>query len=223
MSIQASVLRVLQKNEIKPLGETRVKHVDVRIVTATNKDIKQMIAENSFRQDLFYRLSVLPVHLPSLKDRREDIPLLIQHFFEKESVEAGTMEKKLSRDAMQSLVSYAWPGNIRELENLIRYLIVTVQDDYIELTNIPLHVRGQNPDIDPFGGHVQTAEKDSNDFISTMCNMTWPQLEKEYVISLLKKNNWNITWAAKSSGINRSTFASRMRKLKIKRYQEEFD
>ncbi|MDA3918077.1 MAG: sigma 54-interacting transcriptional regulator [Deltaproteobacteria bacterium] len=220
MSIQASLLRVLQKNEIKPLGETRVRHVDIRIVTATNKDIKQMIAENSFRQDLFYRLSVLPVHLPSLKKRREDIPLLIQHFLEKESVEAGTMEKKLSTNAMQSLVSYAWPGNIRELENLIRYLIVTAQDDYIELTNIPLHVRDQNPDIDPFGGHVQTSKKDSNDFISTIGNMTWPQLEKEYVISLLKKNNWNITWAAKASGINRSTFASRMRKLEIKRYQE---
>ncbi len=223
MSIQASLLRVLQKNEIKPLGETSVRHVDVRIVTATNKDIKQMIAENSFRQDLFYRLSVLPVHLPPLKERREDIPLLIQHFLEKESVIAGTMEKKLSTDAMQSLVSYEWPGNIRELENLIRYLIVTAQDDYIELTNIPLHVRDQNPDIDPFGGAVQTSKKDSNDFISTIGNMTWPQLEKEYVISLLKKSNWNITWAAKASGINRSTFASRMRKLEIKRYQEEFD
>ena len=140
-----------------------------------------------------------------------------------ESLLAGTMEKKLSTDAMQSLVSYEWPGNIRELENLIRYLIVTAQDDYIERADIPLHVRDQNPDIDPFGGAVQTSKKDSNDFISIIGNMTWPQLEKEYVISLLKKNNWNITWAAKASGINRSTFASRMRKLEIKRYQEEFD
>ncbi len=118
MSIQAGLLRVLQKNEIKPLGATHVRQIDVRIVAATNKEIKQMIAENSFRQDLFYRLSVLPVHLPPLRDRREDIPLLIRHFFEKESLTAGFTEKKISTDAMQCLVSYAWPGNIRELENL---------------------------------------------------------------------------------------------------------
>ena len=221
MSIQASLLRVLQKNEIKPLGATDVKHVDVRIVTATNKNIKQMIAENSFRQDLFYRLSVLPVHLPPLKERQEDIPLLIKHFLEKEAVTAGSIEKQLSSEAMQTLVSYAWPGNIRELENLIRYLIVTTRDEYIELANIPVHVQEHNPDIDPFSNSGIIYKKDPNDFINSLSNMTWPQLEKEYVTSLLKKKNWNITRAAKASGINRSTFASRMRKLNIKRHNEE--
>ena len=224
MSIQASLLRVLQQNEIKRLGETSVRHIDVRIVAATNKDIKQMIAENSFRQDLFYRLSVLPVHLPPLKERREDIPLLVKHFLEKESLKAGSVEKKVSTEAMQSLVSYAWPGNIRELENLIRYLMVTAADDYIEFLNIPLHVRNQNANIDPFGKPSASSNDGTNEFIINLCSMTWPQLEKEYVISLLKKNNWNITWAAKTSGINRSTFASRMRKLKIRRdRQENFD
>jgi len=223
MSIQASLLRVLQKNEIKPLGETRVRHIDVRIVAATNKEIKQMIADNSFRQDLFYRLSVLPVHLPPLKERREDIPLLIKHFLEKESLKAGMVEKKISTDAMQSLVSYSWPGNIRELENLIRYLMVTAEDEYIELLNIPLHVRDQNANIDPFGDPSVSSRDSANDFITSLCSMTWPQLEKEYVISLLKKSNWNITWAAKASGINRSTFASRMRKLNIRRDYQEFD
>ena len=197
MSIQASLLRVLQKNEIKPLGETRVRVIDVRIVAATNKEIKQMIAENSFRQDLFYRLSVLPVHLPPLRERREDIPLLVKHFLEKESIKAGSIEKKISTDAMQALVSYSWPGNIRELENLIRYLIVTAEDEYIELLNIPFHVRNQNANIDPFGDPGTSSCDDANDFISNLCSMSWPQLEKEYVISLLKKNNWNITWLPK--------------------------
>ncbi len=223
MSIQASLLRVLQQNEIKPLGATEVRHVDVRIVTATNKDIKQMIAENSFRQDLFYRLSVLPVHMPPLKKRREDIPLLIKHFLEKESVKAKTMEKKLSTQAMQALVSYTWPGNIRELENLIRYLIVIAPDEYIELINIPLHIRDQNPDLDLFSDPGTANSKDNNAFLNNISSMKWSQLEKEYVISLLKKNNWNITWAAEASGINRSTFASRMRKLKIKRFQPEIE
>jgi len=222
MSIQASLLRVLQKNEIKPLGETSVRLIDVRIIAATNKDIKQMIAENSFRQDLFYRLSVLPVHLPPLKERREDIPLLMKHFFEKESVKAGIFEKKVSTEAMQVLVSYSWPGNIRELENLIRYLMVTTQDETIEVLNIPLHIRSQDVNIDPYGNPT-VSQNGADDFISSLCSMTWPQLEKEYVISLLKKNNWNITWAAKRSGINRSTFASRMRKLDIRRDRQALD
>ncbi len=223
MSIQASLLRVLQKNEIKPLGETSVRHIDVRIVAATNKEIKQMIAENSFRQDLFYRLSVLPVHVPPLRDRREDIPLLAKYFLEKESIQAGLLEKKLSADAMHTLVSYSWPGNIRELENLIRYLMVITEDEYIEVLNIPLHVRNEGQNSDPYNDSSGNQAGGTTDFISNLCSMSWPQLEKEYVISLLKKHNWNITWAAKASGINRSTFASRMRKLDIKRNRQTFE
>jgi transcriptional regulator with PAS, ATPase and Fis domain len=222
VSIQASLLRVLQENEIKPLGETSVRHIDVRIIAATNKDIKQMIAENTFRQDLFYRLSVLPVHLPPLRDRREDIPLLVRHFLEKESLTAGLLEKKVTPRAMQSLVSYSWPGNIRELENLIRYLMVTTQDEDINAANIPLHVRHEGADLDPFASPDTIPTGSSVDFAGHLSSMTWPELEKEYVISLLQKNNWNITWAARTSGINRSTFASRMRKLKIKRRRLEF-
>ncbi len=217
MSIQAGLLRVLQKNEIKPLGETRVRHIDVRIVAATNKDIKQMIAENSFRQDLFYRLSVLPVHLPPLKERREDIPLLVRHFLEKEAIKAGILEKKVTTEAMQCMVAYAWPGNIRELENLIRYLMVTAEEDYIEYANLPLHIKEGVPGIDPAYGKGGGFSDSAAAFEENLTAMTWPQLEKEYVISLLKKHNWNITWAAKTSGINRSTFASRMRKLNIRR------
>ncbi len=222
MSIQASLLRVLQKNEIKPLGTNQVRHIDVRIVAATNKDIQSMIAQSAFRQDLFYRLSVLPVHLPPLRERREDIPLLIRHFLEQESITAGTVEKKISIEAMQSMAAYNWPGNIRELENLIRYLMVTTEDDYIELLNLPIHVRKPEVNQAPYSELSPGASGSGNDLITQLCSMTWPQLEKEYVVSLLKKNNWNITWAAKASGINRSTFASRMRKLEIKRDRQPF-
>lgn len=224
MSIQASLLRVLQKNEIKPLGETRSKQVDVRIVAATNKDIKQMIAENAFRQDLFYRLSVLPVHLPPLRDRREDIPLLVKHFLSKESFKSGIGKKKISAEALNALAGYSWPGNIRELENLIRYLMVTAEDEYIELLNIPLHIRSEgSAGTDAFGAFQKPSGRGQDDFAANLCSMTWPQLEKSYTLSLLKKHNWNITWAAKASGINRSTFASRMRKLGIKRDRQDYD
>ncbi|MDD9303346.1 MAG: sigma 54-interacting transcriptional regulator [Desulfobacter sp.] len=220
MTTQAGLLRVLQKNEIKPLGSTSVRHVDVRIVAATNKDIKQMILENKFRQDLYYRLSVLPVHLPPLKERREDIPLLVKHFLYKESCKANISEKKMVPEAMQHLVAYSWPGNIRELENLIRYLMVTTPGEYIQPMNLPDHIRDPLPgDAQPGVGPLELPPAADNEFFMDLSQMTWPGLEKVYVKALMKKYNWNITWAARASGINRSTFASRMRKLDIRRNQ----
>ncbi|MCP4720298.1 MAG: sigma-54-dependent Fis family transcriptional regulator, partial [Desulfobacteraceae bacterium] len=222
MSTQAGLLRVLQKNEIKPLGETKARLIDVRIVAATNKDIKKMIAENSFRQDLYYRLSVLPVHLPPLRERREDIPLLVKHFLETESVKANGQEKKVVPNAMQHLVAYHWPGNIRELENLIRYLMVTTPEEYIQEVNLPSHFRDQQSITDdPYASPGILQPQLTNEFMVDLTGLTWPGLEKTYVQLLLKKHNWNITWAAKASGINRSTFASRMRKLDIKRNQTD--
>ncbi|THB73427.1 MAG: sigma-54-dependent Fis family transcriptional regulator [Desulfobacteraceae bacterium] len=217
MNIQAGILRVLQQNEIKPLGETQVRHVDVRIISATNRDIKQMIAENTFRQDLFYRLSVLPIHLPPLRERQEDIPLLIKHFMEKESLKIGAVEKQISFDAMQCLTGYSWRGNIRELENLIRYLLVTTQEEYIELENLPPHVRQDNIMADTFGMSESGSGNEGFSMGMNFRDLSWPELEKAYVLYLLKKTNWNITRAAEQSGINRSTFASRMRKLDIRR------
>ncbi|MFN2356650.1 MAG: sigma 54-interacting transcriptional regulator [Desulfotignum sp.] len=216
MNVQAGLLRVLQKNEIKPLGETRVRYIDVRIVAATNKDIKQMIAENRFRQDLYYRLSVLPVELPPLRSRREDIPLLVRHFLEKESVKADMPGKKMAPGAMQHLVAYAWPGNVRELENLIRYLLVTAPDDTIEAVHLPAHIR-ETGAMAAEGQNISSPGAGSSDVLADLSAMTWPGLEKAYVTALLEKHNWNVTWAAKASGINRSTFASRMRKLNIQR------
>jgi len=213
MSTQAGLLRVLQKNEIKPLGSTRVKHVDIRIIAATNKDIKQMIQENKFRQDLFYRLSVLPVHLPPLRERQEDIPLLVNHFLKKEALMADIPEKKVSPETMQYLVAYTWPGNIRELENLMRFLMVTAPDDMIQPINLPNHIMEQELDFKS----DDMAADGANEFLTDLSALTWPDLEESYVRALLKKYNWNITWAARASGINRSTFASRMRKLDIRR------
>ncbi len=218
MSTQASLLRVLQKNEVKPLGETRVRHVDIRIVAATNKDIKKMIAENRFRQDLYYRLSVLPVHLPPLKERREDIPLLVKHFLDRETARAGALEKKMSANAMQYLVAYDWPGNIRELENLVRYLMVVTPDQIIEGESIPAGIRNMEPESEnPVAGAGPLGRDDANEFVRDLSTLTWPGLERAYVGALLKKHNWNVTWAARASGVNRSTFASRMRKLGIRR------
>jgi len=219
MGTQAGLLRVLQNNEIKPLGSSSVRHINVRVIAATNKDLVGMIRENRFRQDLYYRLSILPVHLPPLRERREDIPLLARHFLSTESRKAKISEKKISPETIHHLVAYTWPGNIRELENLIRYLMVTTQDEVMRPGDLPEHIRETGPDeiikhTDPMHSDPQA---NGAQYLRDISAMTWPDLEKAYVRALMEKFNWNITWAAKASGINRSTFASRMRKLDIHR------
>lgn len=248
-NIQAAILRVLQNNEIKPVGANEVVHVDVRIIAATHQNIKQMIGENRFRRDLYYRLSVLPLRLPSLRERREDIPYLIKHFLKQESQQTGLPEKRLKSDAMQKLISWSWPGNIRELENLIKYLTVATLSDEIEAKDIPPHffelppVTDQNHRGSTFSGFSDPSPHQSGDYPSSSNNtsrnspdhptgdstmmapqpkidfghFTWQDVETRYINFILEKNNWNVTWAAKDSGLNRSTFASRMRRLGIRR------
>ncbi|MBF0233497.1 MAG: sigma 54-interacting transcriptional regulator [Desulfamplus sp.] len=255
LNIQATILRVLQNNEVKPLGSNEVTHVNVRIISATNRSIKQMLSENMFRQDLFYRLSVLPIELPPLRERKDDIPLLIRYFFKLECLKNGIKEKKLKPDAMHKLISWSWPGNIRELENLVRYLVVVTDSDYISSELIPDHFfQSVNQDHFVQGSGIEDMSMTDaeviedinttdNRFLSrhnqaTFCqiksspfsdkgqhsvsklnfgNQTWDELEENYIRFLLKKNNWNVTWAAKAAGLNRSTFASRMRRLGIKK------
>ena len=219
MGTQAALLRVLQKNEIKPLGASQVRYINIRIIAATNKDLAGMIQENRFRQDLYYRLSVLPIHLPPLRERREDIPLLVRHFLNVEGRKTNISEKKISPEAIHHLVAYTWPGNIRELENLIRYLMVTTQNEIIKPDDLPEHILKINPDGVTENTALRNTDPQTNGtrYLRDICAMTWPDLEKAYVMALMEKFNWNITWAAKASGINRSTFASRMRKLDIHR------
>lgn len=238
-NIQAAILRVLQNSEVKPLGSNEVVHVNVRILSATNRDIRQMVSENLFRQDLFYRLSVLPIELPPLRERRDDIPLLVRYFFRLESLKSGMKEKRVKPDAMQKLISWSWPGNIRELENLVRYLVVVTDSEYIDSELLPVHFF-QSVMPEPLShlsairaGGVDETEKRSaankkNGVIFNnrdedlryginFGNQTWDELEENYIRFVLKKNNWNVTWAAKVAGLNRSTFASRMRRLGIRK------
>ncbi|MBF0235813.1 MAG: sigma 54-interacting transcriptional regulator [Desulfamplus sp.] len=251
-NIQAAILRVLQNNEVKPLGSNDIIHVDVRIIAATNREVQTMIGSNRFRRDLFYRISVLPLKLPPLRERREDIPLLARSFIKQESLKTGVREKKLKPDAMQRLITWSWPGNIRELQNLISYLMVATESDEISAEEIPDHffnmsaipdkkheieqkyyetkTTGANSiDNDSFiknkindinlNAKEETDRKNKNSANGNIDfgNYSWHEIEKFYIDFVLKKNNWNVTWAAKYTGINRSTFASRMRRLGIKR------
>ncbi|MCP3950785.1 MAG: sigma-54-dependent Fis family transcriptional regulator [Desulfobacterales bacterium] len=220
VSLQARILRVIQNSEIKPVGQIQVKKVDLRIVSATNINIQQAVNTGSFRQDLFFRLSVLPLQLPPLRTRKEDIPLLFRHFMKREALKMGLSAKPTAPEAMRMLINYPWDGNIRELENIVRYLLVVVDSDIIAPQDLPfIYDLGKaSPaaapaDIEPIAESAGAAL--ANGRAISFGERTWAQVEKAYVHYLLEKHSGNVTRAAKAAALNRSTFASRMRKLNI--------
>ncbi|GLI35366.1 sigma-54-dependent Fis family transcriptional regulator [Desulforhabdus amnigena] len=222
LQLQARILRVLQNSEIKPLGGTKTKKIDVRIISATNKDLKEAIAKEQFREDLFYRLNVLPLHLPALRERKEDILLLLDHFLSRESFKMGIPPKKFSKDALDYLIKYSWKGNIRELENFVKHIIVVVEGEKITLDDLSLHFPPaqlappeEEKPVD--GNRGEETEKPSPGGASFFDGYSWEELERAYVLYLLEKNRWHITRAAKEAKVNRSTFDSRMKKLGIRK------
>jgi transcriptional regulator with GAF, ATPase, and Fis domain len=224
LNLQARILRVIQNSEIKPLGETSVKKIDIRIISATNKRIKNLVDIGEFREDLFYRLSVLPLHLPPLRERQEDIPLLMNHFMNREAIKTNIQVKIRTTETMRFLMAYHWPGNIRELENLVRYLLVTTENDCIIPQDLPIQfttkwhppvVKKMLPPVENDSSHANQPNilTDGMDFD----NVSWDEVEKKYALYLLQKHHWNVTWAARDAGLNRSTFASRMKRLGIRK------
>lgn len=223
LHLQSRILRVIQNNEIKPLGETKTGKINIRIISSTNKDLNQAIAKKEFREDLFYRINVLPIHLPPLRQRKKDIPLLLNYFLKREALNIGVSQKRISKKALQYLEDYQWEGNIRELENFVKYIVSTVDDDIVGVSEIPDHFKQkeihkqdagntsswhEEPMFSAKSPSLRTAE-------SLFAGYAWKALEKDYVLYLLNKNRWNITRAANEAGINRSTFDSRMKRLGV--------
>jgi len=223
LGLQARILRTIENSEIRPLGETETKKIDVRIISATNRDLDKAIEKKEFREDLFYRINVLPLHLPPLRERKKDIPLLLNYFLRKESRKLGIPRKEISIDVMQHLEDYPWEGNIRELENFVKYIISTVDSARVGFDVIPHHLKGETlrrrGDSDGHRPHSKQQSSGSGFSFepheSPFAGYSWRELEKAYVIYLLEKNRWNVTRAAKDAGINRSTFDSRTKKLDI--------
>ena len=204
-NLQATLLRVLQDNEIKPLGSTAARKVDVRIIAATNKDLQQAIADGEFREDLFFRLNVLPLALPPLCRRVEDIPYLLAHFIKREATCLETSPKILDREAMALVMGYAWPGNVRELENFVKQVMVSTPGRTITPDDLPPHIASGEPAV------PDAARPDP------YLNRTWEEVERNYILSLLERNRWVITHAARAAGLKRSTFDSRMKRLGIRK------
>jgi DNA-binding NtrC family response regulator len=193
MRMQIDLLRVLEDRIFYRVGGTQPMEADFRVVAATNRDLKKAIADGSFREDLFYRLNVIAFAMPPLRDRKEDIPLLCDHFLNRFAQETNKPVRKISRDAMDEMMVYDWPGNIRELENAIERAVVVGKGIQVELGDLPIVCIPDGP-------------KPSDH--------TLKAIEKSHIEQVLKENAWNISTCAKILGIDRSTLYS-----KIKRYQ----
>jgi formate hydrogenlyase transcriptional activator len=201
LELQPKLLRVLQEREFERLGSTRTKRVDVRVVAATHRDLEGMISNGQFRSDLYYRLNVFPIFIPPLRDRPEDIPLLVQHFVEAAARKMDKTIETILPGTMEALVQYRWPGNIRELENVIERAVILSPGSVL---HVPL--RDLQSRIEP--GH-------DSERLETLADV-----EREHIRTILKETRWVLSGprgAATRLGVNRSTLYFRMKKLGIAR------
>lgn len=202
LPMQAKLLRALQGKEIERIGGSRPVSVDVRIVAATNSDLRTEIKSRRFREDLYYRLNVIPLHLPPLRERKEDIPLLAEHFLRKYNREFGKKIKGFKKEAVALLCSHDWPGNVRELENLVERLVVLTRGGTIETEKLPPEIKGELPCM-PAASETRLKE-------------AVRKFEAEFIRRALDKVGGKKGKAAKLMGIHRNTLIHLERKLKLK-------
>lgn len=197
-NLQVKLLRVLQQKEFDRVGGEETIHVDVRIIAATNRDLEAMVREGTFRDDLYYRLNVIPIILPPLRDRPDDIPLLVEHFIEKISKENKKDVRGITPDAMQMFMHYRWPGNVRELENVIERVITLMDTDLITAAMLPSYIKG-----DIAGREVQSLADDTV--------LPWEEYEKQIIANALRQGT-SFNGAAKLLRISHKTVAAKARK-----------
>jgi len=194
--LQAKLLRVLESGEFEKLGNPKTLHSDARIIAATNRNLEEEVSKGRFRQDLWYRLNIFPITLPPLRERRDDIPLLVKHFMDHFAKKLGKPEVKISKETMQRLQDYTWPGNVRELEHTIENALITTQGEKLKF-DLPII---------------------SDDFSSDFKSLA--EMELDYLLKVLKAKNWKIEGAdgaAQTIGMHPNTLRNRMNKLGIKR------
>ena len=196
--VQAKLLRLLQENEIRPIGATQPIKVHVRILAATNRDLPAAVAEGTFRQDLYYRLNVIPIRIPPLRERKSDIPLLVERFLKKYAVH----QVNLSDDVLARLMKHPWPGNVRELENVIRSMVALKSNPVIELNDLPTNLRRS---IDPY----QEVDLDLASEIIPLA-----EIERRHILRAIEHTKGDVQTAALLLGIGRTTL---YRKLKAYR------
>ena len=209
LPLQAKLLRALQEREVERVGESKPVKLDLRVVAATNTDLRQLVKEGRFREDLFYRLNVIPVTLPPLRNRREDIPLLAQHFLKKSCRENGVAMKPISQDALRVLMAYDWPGNIRQFENSIEHAVaMSLTASEVGPNALPEEVRLglQSGSLMP----TVTIPDEGVNFTSIVT-----QLERDLIVKCLEKTGGNKRQAARLLNLSRTTFIDKLQRLNV--------
>ncbi|SMC36860.1 PAS domain S-box-containing protein [Desulfocicer vacuolatum DSM 3385] len=206
--MQVKLLRVLQEREIQRVGESRKIKINIRILAATHKDLYRLTREGQFREDLYYRLKVFPIHIPPLKSRREDIPLLVRKFIDKNNDRESKKIKDISRNAMAKLMEYPWPGNVRELENAIEHAFVLCPSQQIQTRDLPIEVREKKEclEIPPSG---------SESPMPATAMGAQPKLNRENLITLLHECGWNKAEVGRRMGKSRTSVWKYMKKWHI--------
>ena len=198
LDLQAKLLRVLQEREIERLGGVRPVPVDARILAATNVNLKSAVRARAFREDLYYRLNVVPIHVPPLRERREDIPALVEHFVRKIARECNRDVRGVSAGALEVLTRYDWPGNVRELENVLHRAVVLARSPVIHLQDVPLDV-----------AMPETGSRLGED-TSPPLREAMEQFERQYILRVLEGTGWNVSRAARRLGVHRNTVLTKL-------------
>ena len=211
VALQPKLLRVLQEQEITRVGESIPRKINVRIIAATNQNLEKMVEEGTFREDLYFRLAVIPVNLPPLRSRREDVPLLVNHFFKRAKEKHGFENLKIGREVVNALSNYSFPGNVRELENLIERMVVLSDGENLTLADVPDYV---NRPSQVFG---------SVRFELPAENISLEEIEREIIRYALEMHNGNQSQTARYLGITRSALIYRMEKHNLEENKEATD
>jgi two-component system, NtrC family, response regulator AtoC len=205
LDMQTKLLRALQEREIERVGGERTIKVDVRIVAATNADLRELVKAKAFRDDLYYRLNVIPVFVPPLRTRKGDIPFLMQYFLDKYNRQFNRRVRSFSLAAMEAMQGYDWPGNVRELENIVERLVVVSKHESIQLRDLPLDLHSSHTPL------IEQLEEEGYDLRKAV-----QQFEREYIRRVLEKTHWNQTIAARMLGIHRNTLLGKIEQLDLR-------
>jgi two-component system nitrogen regulation response regulator NtrX len=207
---QAKVLRVLQEGEVERLGSARTIKVDVRVIAATNKNLEEEIEKGGFREDLYFRLAVIPIHVPPLRERPEDVPVLVRHYMEYFSRQNNVRPKRISSLALDALMRYRWKGNIRELRNTVERLIIMTSGDTIELADLPENVRSPSAGTSP-----PRPVNDSESAKAGTLREFKENAERAFLVGKLRENGWNISKTAEVIGTPRSNLYKKLEQYQI--------
>jgi len=217
---QAKVLRVLQEQEVERLGSARTIKVDVRVIAATNKNLEEAIERGEFREDLFFRLNVIPIVVPPLRERREDIPRLVQHFAKRTAEEHNLKPKKFDQSAMDALSRYRWRGNIRELRNTVERLLIMTPSEFVRVDDLPAEIRSNDSPRPAMStsepdAPVKTGESSAPGGAGTLREFK-DAAERAYLVQKLRENNWNISRTAELIDTPRSNLYKKLEQYGIK-------